>query len=438
MELSPFKKTSNTNKSTKNISVIIIIIIIITTLILIALIRQNLSPSSYNINPSSSDSRTITSNPPAEDIRITDEKERCDVFTGEWIPNPDAPYYTNTTCWAIHEHQNCMKYGRPDLEFMGWRWKPDGCDLQVFNPFQFLDIVRDKSLAFVGDSVGRNQMQSMICLLSKVEYPVDVSPTTDEHNKRWRYVNYNFSIAHFWSPFLVRSNERDPNGPTNTGLFNLYLDEPDESWADHIDEFDYVILNAGHWLTRTAVYYENGRIIGCHYCQLPNLTDLPISYGYRRVFRAALKALTERKNYKGITFLRTFAPSHFENGLWNAGGDCVRRRPWRSNETVLGGLDMEMYMTQLEEFRVAEKRRGGERFRLLDTTQAMLLRPDGHPSRYGHWPNENVTLYNDCVHWCLPGPIDSWADFLLHMIKMEARRRYNETLLQRDKKKKMQ
>lgn len=51
---------------------------------------------------------------------------------------------------------------------MKWRWKPDGCDLPIFNPYQFLEIVRDKSLAFVGDSVGRNQMQSLICMLSRV------------------------------------------------------------------------------------------------------------------------------------------------------------------------------------------------------------------------------------------------------------------------------
>ncbi|CAL1355718.1 unnamed protein product [Linum trigynum] len=51
--------------------------------------------------------------------------------------------------------------------FMRWRWKPDGSDLPIFNPAQFLEIVRGKSLAFVGDSVGRNQIQSLICLLSR-------------------------------------------------------------------------------------------------------------------------------------------------------------------------------------------------------------------------------------------------------------------------------
>jgi hypothetical protein len=97
-----------------------------------------------------------------------ESEQKCDIFTGEWIPNPHAPYYTNTTCWAIHEHQNCMKYGRPDTGFMKWRWQPDGCELPVFNPAQFLEIVKGKSMAFVGDSVGRNQMQSLICLLSRV------------------------------------------------------------------------------------------------------------------------------------------------------------------------------------------------------------------------------------------------------------------------------
>ncbi|KAF2537174.1 hypothetical protein F2Q70_00006057 [Brassica cretica] len=93
-----------------------------------------------------------------------------DIFSGEWVPNPEAPYYTNTTCWAIHEHQNCMRFGRPDTDFIKWKWKPHGCedDLPVFDPLRFLETVRGKTMAFVGDSVSRNHMQSLICLLSQV------------------------------------------------------------------------------------------------------------------------------------------------------------------------------------------------------------------------------------------------------------------------------
>lgn len=101
--------------------------------------------------------------------RVSDE-DRCDLFSGEWVPNPDGPYYTNDTCNAIQEHQNCLKFERPDRGFLQWRWKPDDCELPLVDPHQFLQLVRGKSLAFVGDSVARNHMQSLICLLSRVKY----------------------------------------------------------------------------------------------------------------------------------------------------------------------------------------------------------------------------------------------------------------------------
>ncbi|GJS74052.1 trichome birefringence-like protein 19 [Tanacetum coccineum] len=92
----------------------------------------------------------------------------CDLFSGEWVDNPEGPYYTNETCWAIQEHQNCMKFGRKDRDFLKWRWKPYKCELPIFDPMLFLKMMTGKSLAFVGDSVARNHMQSLLCLLSRV------------------------------------------------------------------------------------------------------------------------------------------------------------------------------------------------------------------------------------------------------------------------------
>ncbi|XP_043716676.1 protein trichome birefringence-like 19 [Telopea speciosissima] len=352
----------------------------------------------------------------------------CDIFSGEWIPNPEAPYYTNLSCrWAIHEHQNCMKYGRPDLGFTKWRWKPDECELPIFNPVQFFEIVRGKSMAFVGDSVARNHAQSLICLLSRVMYPVDISYTKDEDFKRWNYTTYNFTLSTFWTPYLIKIKEED----ANNGLFNLYLDEFDEKWTTQIEQFDYVIISAGHWFYRPIMFYEKGQLLGCQYCFKQNIADLNMSYGYRKAFSTAFKAINSLANYKGLTFLRTFAPSHFENGLWNQGGNCLRTKPFRSNETHLEGKALELYRIQVEEFSIAERegRKRGLRYGLLDTTQASLLRPDGHPSHYGHWPHENVTLYNDCVHWCLPGPIDTWNDLLLEMLKMEGMKSFDTQVI---------
>lgn len=101
------------------------------------------------------------------DLNVT-EMKRCNVFSGEWVPYSKGPYYDNETCNLILDQQNCMKFGRPDREFLKWRWKPDECELPLFDATLFLEIVRGKSMAFVGDSVGRNQMNSLLCLLSPV------------------------------------------------------------------------------------------------------------------------------------------------------------------------------------------------------------------------------------------------------------------------------
>jgi hypothetical protein len=93
----------------------------------------------------------------------------CDLTRGEWVPDDaQAPYYTNLTCPFIDDHQNCMKFGKPSLEFMRWRWRPDGCDLPRFDAARFLEAMRGKSMAFVGDSLARNHFKSLLCLLSKV------------------------------------------------------------------------------------------------------------------------------------------------------------------------------------------------------------------------------------------------------------------------------
>lgn len=94
---------------------------------------------------------------------------KCDLFTGEWIPDPSGPFYTNQSCFQIEGHQNCMKNGRTDSGYLYWRWNPRGCDLPKFNPGKFLRLMRNKSWAFVGDSISRNHVQSLLCILSQVK-----------------------------------------------------------------------------------------------------------------------------------------------------------------------------------------------------------------------------------------------------------------------------
>uniref|UniRef100_A0ACD5VG92 Uncharacterized protein n=1 Tax=Avena sativa TaxID=4498 RepID=A0ACD5VG92_AVESA len=340
---------------------------------------------------------------------------KCDIFQGEWVPDDAAPHYTNETCSHIQEHQNCMKYGRPDLEFLRWRWQPSRCELPRFDADRFLRLVRNKTLAFVGDSLARNHMQSLICLLSKVASPKDMSATWRTRDRIQYYEGYNFTIKIFWSPFLVRTEE----SADNAGVFKLYVDEPDGSWFSGVAEFDYMILSGANWFTRQSMFYERGQLVGGSYVALNITSNLTLRYSHRMAFRTALRAINDHGNVKAKVIVRTLSPmSHFEGGPWDKGGDCRRTRPYRSNETTMSGLDFDFYMAQVEEFREAEKVAAatGVDMVLMDPTGAMLLRPDGHPSSYGHWPGEKRALYNDCIHWCLPGPVDAWNDMLFQIM----------------------
>lgn len=99
---------------------------------------------------------------------ITVNAEQCDLFKGSWIPNPSGPIYDNESCAVVEDHQNCMKNGRPDAGYLYWRWKPQDCELPRFNSARFLEAMRNKSWAFIGDSISRNHVQSLLCILSKV------------------------------------------------------------------------------------------------------------------------------------------------------------------------------------------------------------------------------------------------------------------------------
>ncbi|RDX69703.1 Protein trichome birefringence-like 21, partial [Mucuna pruriens] len=354
------------------------------------------------------------------------ESRNCNIFSGNWVANTKRPYYSNESCPFIAEKQNCFMHGRPDREFLKWRWKPDECELPRFDGKQFLKLVRGKSMAFVGDSIGRNQMESLLCLLNSIARPKDITAKytskDDNYFKWWFYADYKFTVAILWSPFLVKSSKTYLKNTSFYNAENLYVDEADKGWASHIENFDYVIFSGGQWFFRPLTFYENGQVVGCQKCN--NLTTDPLNlYGYRNAFRTAFRTVINLKGFKGMVFLVTHSPNHFENGEWNKGGGCNRTLPITREQKALlqpYALD-QFYRTQVEEFEEAQKeaREKGLRFSLMNITDVMLMRPDGHPHKYGHNLDQNVSV-NDCVHWCMPGPVDTWNEFLLHMMKIQS------------------
>lgn len=68
-----------------------------------------------------------------------------------------------------------------------------------FNATEMLDLIRGKRLVFVGDSINRNQWESMLCMLmGAVKDPKKVYET---HGRRITKEKGNYSFK-----FVVRSN----------------------------------------------------------------------------------------------------------------------------------------------------------------------------------------------------------------------------------------
>ncbi|XP_075478240.1 protein trichome birefringence-like 25 [Primulina tabacum] len=349
--------------------------------------------------------------------------EKCNLFLGNWVHDPNGPMYTDTTCYTIEGPQNCLKNGRPDSDYVYWQWKPRDCGLPRFDPKKFLKTMRHKSLAFIGDSIMRNHVQSLLCLLSQAVQAVEVYHDEPYRNRRWSFPSHNFTVSVIWAPFLAKASIFEDENGVSSSMIQLHLDELDSVWTQRYEDYNYIMIAGGKWFLKSAIYYENNTVVGCHNCHNNNITQLGFTYAYRKALNSTLKFIINSK-HKPYIFIRTTTPDHFENGEWNTGGYCNRTRPFEEGEVEINYTDGIMRNIELEEFERAEAigLENGLIMKLFDTTVLSLLRPDGHPGVYRQFnpyegKDKNAKIQNDCLHWCLPGPIDSWNGLMMEMLR---------------------
>ncbi|XP_076905768.1 protein trichome birefringence-like 16 [Bidens hawaiensis] len=338
------------------------------------------------------------------------ETQACNYGKGKWVPANNRPLYSGFGCkqwlsgmWA------CRLTQRTDFGYEKLKWQPKDCKMDDFTGAEFLKRMQDKTLAFVGDSLGRQQFQSLMCMVTGGEDTQDVEDVGKEYRLAkaqgsarpdgwaYRFPKTNTTILYYWSASLCDIEPVDPTSPTTE--YAMHLDRPPSFLKHYLDRIHVLVLNTGHHWNRGKlnankwVMYVGGK---------PNTNRKILDIGGAKNFtiHSVVRWVhSELPKHPGLkAFLRSISPRHFFNGEWNTGGTC--------DSTAPGSL--EVLQDESSDLVAAGAVKGTD-VKLLDITGLSLVREEGHISRYSIRAAPGM---QDCLHWCLPGVPDTWNELL--------------------------
>ncbi|KAK6266350.1 hypothetical protein QUC31_017187 [Theobroma cacao] len=318
----------------------------------------------------------------------------CDIFHGRWEYDDADPYplYSPHTCPFISNQFDCQSNGRPDQDYIKYRWKPYSCTLPPFNGKRLLQRFGGKRIMFVGDSVGYNQWLSLVCMLHSAVPKAKYLLETKGGLSTLTFPAHNVSVMFSRNDFLV-----DIVDDKNERILKLdSIANGGQIWKN-VDVLVFNTWNEG---------LQTGKKQSWDVIEEGNARhkDIDRLAAFEKALNTWAKWVNSTVDPKKTKILfQGVSPDHANSRDWadpNAKNCKGQTRPVAGHNYPGGRHRGEAILDKV-------LGRISKSVRLLNVTALSQLRKDGHPSSYGS--SKGAV---DCTHWCLPGVPDAWNELL--------------------------